>query len=72
MINLNFKKWLQTLEQFSHAQSIIADAHGEPGQLVSSLQTASSFLYDCTLLVKVRTDVHSGTCMIMLFLNDIK
>ncbi len=48
-----FKKWLQTLEEFSEAQSIIVDAEGDPSQLVLSLQTASSYLYDCTLLVKV-------------------
>ena len=53
MNNLRFKKWLQMLEEFSQAQVIIAESVGDPSQLVISLQTASSYLYDCTLLVKV-------------------
>ena len=51
--NFKFKKWLQTLEQFSRAQCIISGVEGDPNQLVTALQTASSYLYDCTLLVKV-------------------
>jgi integrator complex subunit 7 len=52
MTDIKYRQWLQILHLFSEAQCIIASSLHNVNDLVISLQSASSILYKCSLLVK--------------------